>query len=80
LWESDTGKCLKTLTIHNDYVKNLAYSKQNAHILASSGLDGQIFITDLHAMNVMTKLLVHDDEEEDEIEGILRLPSIKLTW
>ena len=53
VWDAQGGFCMSTLRTHKDYVKALAYA-QNKEMVASGGLDKQIFLWDVNVLTALT--------------------------
>lgn len=53
VWDAQGGFCMSTLRTHKDYVKALAYA-QNKEVVASGGLDKQIFLWDVNVLTALT--------------------------
>eukprot|EP00794_Sanderia_malayensis_P012266 gene12266-13531_t len=53
VWDALGGYCMSTLRTHKDYVKALAYA-QDKEMVASGGLDRQIFLWDVNVLTALT--------------------------
>lgn len=53
VWNAHKGFCMSTLRTHKDYVKALAYAKDK-ELVASAGLDRQIFLWDVNTLTALT--------------------------
>ena len=53
VWDSGRGFCMSTLRTHRDYVKALAYARIK-ELVASGGLDRQIFLWDVNTLTALT--------------------------
>lgn len=53
VWDSGRSFCMSTLRTHKDYVKALAYASQK-ELVASGGLDRQIFLWDVNTLTALT--------------------------
>ena len=53
VWDAGKGFCMSTLRTHKDYVKALAYA-ESKEIVASGGLDRQIFLWDVNTLTALT--------------------------
>lgn len=53
VWDSARSFCMSTLRTHKDYVKALAYA-QKKELVASGGLDRQIFLWDVNTLTALT--------------------------
>ncbi|XP_067928731.1 WD repeat-containing protein 48-like [Watersipora subatra] len=53
VWNAQKGYCMSTLRTHKDYVKALAYAKDQEQV-ASGGLDKSIFLWDVNTLTALT--------------------------
>lgn len=53
VWDSTRSFCMSTLRTHKDYVKALAYASCR-ELVASGGLDRQIFLWDVKTLTALT--------------------------
>lgn len=53
VWNAYKGFCMSTLRTHKDYVRALAYAKEQERV-ASAGLDKAIFLWDINTLTALT--------------------------
>lgn len=53
VWNAHKGFCMSTLRTHKDYVRALAYAKDQEKV-ASAGLDKAIFLWDINTLTALT--------------------------
>lgn len=53
VWNAHKGFCMSTLRTHKDYVRALAYARDQERV-ASAGLDKAIFLWDINTLTALT--------------------------
>eukprot|EP01114_Cavostelium_apophysatum_P015662 TRINITY_DN4316_c0_g1_i5.p1 TRINITY_DN4316_c0_g1~~TRINITY_DN4316_c0_g1_i5.p1 ORF type:complete len:747 (-),score=186.41 TRINITY_DN4316_c0_g1_i5:132-2372(-) len=68
MWNVSDGvsSCMATLRKHTDYVKCLAYSSYSPSLLATAGLDSNVYVWDIERLKVITQFKSNGREDTEE--------------